>query len=88
MNHLLLGLIITGGCAGPPAEVVTSTQPVGGAADRVVAILTGHLLKDPGSTVDYHTGTEASGLAGAYANRPVRIEATVEAVERALEDSI
>jgi threonine synthase len=39
------------------------------ASDRVVAVLTGHLLKDPA------TGGE---------NRPIEIEASVEAVERAL----
>ena len=39
MNHFLLALIIGGGCAGPPAEVVTGTQPAGGVADRVVDIL-------------------------------------------------
>ena len=59
-----------------------------GKSDRVVAILTGHILKDPGSTVDYHTGTEVSSLVGTHANRPVRIEDSVEAVRRALEGTI
>jgi len=53
--------------------------------DRVVGILTGNLLKDPETTVDYHTGQVSAGLVGTYANRPMNIEATVDAVRRALE---
>jgi threonine synthase len=47
-------------------------------ADSVVAVLTGHLLKDPQVVMDFHLGRSRR------ANRPVEIDATVAAVERAL----
>ncbi len=53
-----------------------------GAHERVVSVLTGNLLKDPESLVRYHQETEP---APAGANRPVEIESTVRAVERALD---
>lgn len=43
-----------------------------------VCVLTGHLLKDPGAVIDYHT------KGGGRANRPVEIAPTVSAVERFL----
>jgi threonine synthase len=52
-----------------------------GASDRVVAVLTGHLLKDPGALVKYHQETEPPP---SRANRPVEIEPSVEAVRRVL----
>jgi threonine synthase len=52
--------------------------------DSVVAILTGHLLKDPGATVDYHL-EKLDGIESAHANRPVVIEPTLEAVRQALQ---
>jgi threonine synthase len=51
--------------------------------ESVVAILTGHLLKDPGATIDYHLN-QLAGITPAYANVPVVIEPTVEAVKQAL----
>ncbi|HSB55581.1 MAG TPA: threonine synthase [Gemmatimonadales bacterium] len=48
---------------------------------RVVAVLTGHVLKDPGALITYHQDTEP---APARANRPVEIEAKVSEVERVL----
>jgi len=51
--------------------------------ESAVAILTGHLLKDPGATVDYHLN-QLAGITPAYANAPVVIEPTVEAVRKAL----
>lgn len=48
------------------------------AGDSVVAILTGHVLKDAQTVMDYHT----SSVRGA--NRPVEIEARVQAVARLL----
>jgi len=51
--------------------------------ESVVAILTGHLLKDPGATVDYHL-SQLEGIAPAYANAPVVIEPTVDAVREAI----
>jgi threonine synthase len=51
------------------------------ASDRVVAVLTGHLLKDPGALVKYHQEMEPSPP---RANRPIEIEPTVDAVRRVL----
>jgi threonine synthase len=51
------------------------------ADDRVVAVLTGHVLKDPGILIDYHRDTEPPP---ARANRPVEIEADLRAVARVL----
>jgi threonine synthase len=52
-----------------------------GPGERVVAVLTGNLLKDPGAIVKYHQETEP---APARANRPIEIEATLSEVERVL----
>lgn len=48
--------------------------------DRVVAVLTGHMLKDPAVMIDYHQkqGTRP------FANRPMEIEATVGALAEVL----
>lgn len=55
------------------------------ADDMVVGILTGNLLKDPDAVVNYHTGNLADrDIQSNFANSPVRIEATIEAVEEAL----
>jgi threonine synthase len=51
--------------------------------ESAVAILTGHLLKDPGATVDYHLN-QLAGIAPAYANAPIVVEPTVDAVRQAL----
>ncbi|WP_337170942.1 threonine synthase [Gemmatimonas aurantiaca] len=58
-------------------------QGVIGAHDRVVAVLTGHVLKDPGILVELHQ--ERTDFAAA--NRPVEIEPTVQAVEAILRQS-
>lgn len=50
--------------------------------DRVVAVLTGHLLKDPGVVLDYHLHRAPPPP---RANRPVRIPATLRALERAMQ---
>ena len=50
--------------------------------DRVVAVLTGHILKDPGILIDYHKDDGRP-----LANPPIEIEASVEAVERVLKAS-
>ena len=47
--------------------------------ESVVGILTGHLLKDPDATINYHTG-KIDGVEAAQANQPIQIEASVEAV--------
>jgi len=47
------------------------------ASERVVCVLTGHVLKDPESLDRYHRGTEPPPP---HANRPIEIDATVSAV--------
>jgi threonine synthase len=51
------------------------------ASDRVVAVLTGHLLKDPGALLDYHRDRDPPPP---RANRPIPIEPTLAAVEKAM----
>jgi threonine synthase len=50
-------------------------------SERVVAILTGHILKDPGLLLRYHQETDPPPPG---ANRPVEIEPTLTAVEQIL----
>ncbi len=55
--------------------------------DRVVCILTGHQLKDPTATVDYHSAGEGSRDPRNFANSPVVVEndfAKIMAVVRQL----
>jgi threonine synthase len=54
-----------------------------GRGDRVVAVLTGHVLKDPGILLDYHREREPPP---ARANRPVAIGDDLREVERVLRD--
>ncbi len=49
--------------------------------DRVVAVLTGHVLKDPGILIQYHRDSDPPP---ARANRPIEIEARLSEVERVL----
>jgi threonine synthase len=55
-----------------------------GSGDLVVAVLTGHILKDPGILLEYHRETEP---APPHANRPVEIDRKLEAVARELESA-
>jgi threonine synthase len=50
---------------------------------RVVAVLTGHVLKDPGALLAYHQETEPPPR---YANRPIEIAADLKEVERLLRE--
>jgi threonine synthase len=50
--------------------------------ETVISILTGNLLKDPGATVAYHTGEWPSAK---YANVPIQVEASFEAVRSTIE---
>ena len=52
-----------------------------GPEQRVVAVLTGHVLKDPGTLLQYHRDTEPPPSG---ANRPVEIEAELGEVEKQL----
>ncbi|HVH10861.1 MAG TPA: threonine synthase [Gemmatimonadales bacterium] len=56
-------------------------EGVVGPTERAVAILTGHLLKDPGAVSEYHERREP---APPYANRPVEIDARLDQVERVM----
>lgn len=52
---------------------------------KVVGILTGNVLKDPDAVIGYHKDElQSYGIKGTYANRPVVIDATIEAVKTAL----
>ncbi len=53
-------------------------------SDRVVCILTGHALKDPKVTVNYHTGRNAADQAFHNANPPVSAPADLDAVAELL----
>jgi threonine synthase len=53
------------------------------ATDRVVAILTGHILKDPGLLLRYHQEMEPLPPG---ANRPAEIGPDIRELERALRD--
>ncbi len=52
--------------------------------DDVVCILTGNLLKDPGATVNYHTGV-IEGVSPRFSNTPVVVNADLASVEEALD---
>jgi len=52
--------------------------------EHVIAVLTGHVLKDPGVLLEYHRDTEPPPPG---ANRPVEIAAELGAVERVLRAS-
>ena len=52
-----------------------------GATDGVVAVLTGHVLKDPGALLRYHQELTPPPP---FANPPVEIEPTLEAIEKVL----
>ena len=53
-----------------------------GPSDSVVAVLTGHVLKDPGALLSYHRETEPPPPG---ANRPMEIEPTLDAIARILQ---
>jgi len=52
--------------------------------ERVVAVLTGNLLKDPDAVVNYHLG-RLKGIKSRYANKPIMMESSLEAVRKVLE---
>lgn len=53
-----------------------------GPDETVIGILTGHLLKDPTATVDYHTGVWPNAQ---FANPPIQVEPELAAVRRVIE---
>lgn len=52
--------------------------------EQVVCIITGNLLKDTDSTIDYHL-SNLKDIKPKYANKPVVIEATMDGVKKALD---
>jgi len=52
--------------------------------ERVVAVLTGNLLKDPDVVVNYHLG-RLKGIKSRYANKPIMMESSLKAVRKVLE---
>ena len=54
--------------------------------EKTCCILTGHLLKDPDATVGYHRAT-LPNIRPQFANPPVKAEATLDSVLRALNSS-
>jgi threonine synthase len=60
-----------------------SAEGVIGSDERVVCILTGHALKDPSATVNYHMG---DGAKPRFANRPVPVANDPAAIIRAIQE--
>lgn len=65
--------------------------------DRVVCILTGHVLKDPDATVKYHTGLDMKSVQdlapktathGQFVTRPLPVPDDLDAIIRALTESV
>jgi threonine synthase len=66
-------------------------QDVIGKPDRVVAVLTGNLLKDPSYTLAYHEGTlalpqegERLAIEPRFSNRPIAVPPDLERIRRLL----
>ena len=53
--------------------------------DSVACIITGHILKDPEATVNYHL-EKLSGIKSKFSNKPVVIEPNIEDVKRAIKN--
>jgi threonine synthase len=75
------------GCEPASAAAVAGTRKLAaegviGPGERVIAILTGHILKDPGLLLSYHQQTDPPPP---RANRPLEIEPKLSEVERAIE---
>jgi len=51
--------------------------------ERVVCVLTGNILKDPTSVIDYHSG-KMEKIRPTYGNSTIKIEPNLDAVKRAL----
>ncbi len=61
-----------------------SGRGVIGRDEKVCCILTGHLLKDTQSALDYHSGM-LSGIEPSYRNPPLTVPAEIDSILRALE---
>ncbi len=51
--------------------------------EQIVCIITGNLLKDTDSTINYHL-SNLKGIKPKYSNKPIVIESTIEAVKEAI----
>jgi threonine synthase len=56
-------------------------------AETAVAVLTGHVLKDPEAVINYHFD-DVDGAPRSGANRPLRVAAELPALERTLADAL
>ncbi|HEV8611445.1 MAG TPA: threonine synthase [Thermoanaerobaculia bacterium] len=77
------------GCEPASAASVAGARRLAGQGiirkgERVVAILTGHVLKDPGILLRYHQEADPPPP---RANRPIEIEAELSAIEKVLGES-
>ncbi len=70
--------------AGLRQLVATGTVKPG---ERAVCVLTGHVLKDSEAVVNYHLH-DVDGKRRDGANRPIRVDATLTALEQALADAL
>ncbi len=70
--------------AGLRQLVATGTVKPG---ERAVCVLTGHVLKDSEAVVNYHLH-DVDGQRRDGANRPIRVDATLTALEQALADAL
>ncbi len=52
--------------------------------DKVVGVLTGHVLKDPGVVVDYHLNGAVGGHVARRRNEPIQVANNLEAIQNAL----
>ena len=82
------------GCEPASATTVAGIRRLAAAGhirrgESVVAVLTGHVLKDPDYVSNYHRGTlaldSASPIDGAFKNAPMRVSATKKAILDSLE---
>ncbi|MCU1268197.1 MAG: L-threonine synthase [Acidobacteria bacterium] len=63
------------------------------AGESVVAVLTGHILKDPDYVMNYHRETldfedssgERKGIHGTFANQPIRVKADIQSIMQVLD---
>ena len=53
-------------------------------SDRAVCILTGHQLKDPDVTVNYHRGSRDGTGSASFSNPPVQCAADIDAIANML----
>lgn len=80
------------GCEPASATTVAGIRQLVAAGEiapdaQVVCVLTGNVLKDTDNIVKYHLD-DVDGAPRARANRPIRIDATMDAMKKVLDDAI